>query len=220
MNMKIGWMGVSAAALLLAATAGFVGCSSSDSGGGAGGAGGSAGTAGSAGSAGSGGSAGTGGSAGSGGSDGGAVGVCNNTSDKAATTAGYCPGNASVADIVGNCAKSCITNSDPQGCTKTCLDNATNHAISADCEGCYVALTFCGSQNCLSECLSDPTSATCLACLCGGNSNAVNCYDAFNSCTGLGFTFCQDLDGGTWDGYPAPNPPATDCDGGADAATE
>lgn len=213
-----GWIGVSAAALLVVAGIGFTACSSSDSGGGggAGGAGGSAGAGGTAGNAG------TGGTAGSDAGEAGLVGACDNTSDKAATTAGYCPDNASIADITGSCGLGCLGNGDPPSCMKTCLDTKTNSALSAGCSTCYIDLTLCGIHNCASPsaCLGDTKSAACLDCLCGGaaNSGGVNCYDAFNTCSGLGYNFCADLDAGTWTGYPAPTTPAVCDDGGAPEA--
>lgn len=168
-----------------------------------------------------GGSGGEGGSGGSGGSGGGSgEGACTNDSDRAASRAGYCPDNRSVSSIVSACAKECLTGGDD--CTRECVDEGTNSALSAECRDCYIELTACGAKNCLQHCLSDPTSADCLVCLCGDNAKQINCYEAFNECTGLGVTYCEDVANGTFEGYPEPEPPAQcdETDGGTDGGDE
>lgn len=228
MNHRRHWLALASAVTLAVGALSYVGCSSSDSeegapagGAGTGGSAGTGGTGGTAGTGGAGGSGGTAGTGGTGGAGGAASGVCANASDQAATQAAYCPGDKSVADVTSGCAIQCLTATDSKMCSHDCVDTATNHAISGACIDCYVDLTSCGQTNCLTACISDPKSAGCLACLCGGTGNTghVNCYDGFNACTGLGFQFCEQLDAGTWTGYP---PPDGGCatDAGADAEAD
>lgn len=170
-----------------------------------------------------GGSGGDGGSGGSGGSGGGSPteGACTNDSDKAAGRAGYCPGNKSVSAIVSECAINCLT-ADDENCTRDCVDEGTNSALSGECRDCYIELTQCGSANCVSVCLGNTGSEECVACLCGDNAKEVNCYAAFNECSGLGVTYCEDVANGTFEGYPPPDPPAQcdETDGGTDGGDD
>lgn len=195
MRTKLSWVFGS---VLVAAFA-FAGCSSDeeDNKNNTGGAGGSGGQT-------------TDGGGGSGGEgDGGetVTGACTNAEDKAAGRAGYCPGNRSVSQIVSACAKDCLL-SEEEGCVRDCVEEDLKGALSEDCRDCYIDLTACGSANCASVCLADTSSNECISCLCGENKKEKNCYAAFNECTGLGVTYCEDVANGTFEGYPEPEPAA------------
>ncbi len=170
---------------------------------------------------GTGGSGGQGGDGGSGGDGGGTPGegACNNDDDKAAGKAGYCPDNKSVSSIVSGCALDCLGSAN-ETCTQDCVDEGTNNALSNGCRDCYIELTKCGSSNCLQSCLSDPGSAECVSCLCGENDKEVDCYAAFNECSGLGTTYCDEVADGTFTGYPEPDPPAQCDDDDTDAGED
>lgn len=147
------------------------------------------------------------------------TGACTNDSDKAASRAGYCPDNRSVSQIVSTCAKGCLF-SEEESCTGDCVEEDLDGALSAECRDCYIALTVCGRDNCVSVCASDPSTNECITCLCGGENNKkkVDCYAAFNDCSGLETTYCEDVANGTFTGYPEPDPPA-EC-GEGDAGTD
>lgn len=209
MRTKLTWVFGSILVAAMAVTA----CSSDDDDKGNNGPG--PGAGGSGGEGGSGGDGGDGGSGGDGG--GGETGACDNDADKAAGKAGYCPDNKSVSSIVSGCAINCLT-SDDENCTRDCVDEGTDSALSSGCRDCYIELTKCGSSNCVSVCLGNAGSAECVACLCGENQKEIDCYAAFNECSGLGTTYCDEVENGTFTGYPEPDPPAQ-CDDG-DAGTD
>lgn len=137
--------------------------------------------------------------------------ACDNESDIAAGKAGYCPDNKSVSSIVSGCAIGCLLNDDADACTRECVDEDTDNALSGDCRDCYIALTTCGRVQCMSECIGDAGSKECVTCLCGGNKNEVDCYAAFNECSGLESPYCEQIASDTFEGYPEPDPPAV-CD--------
>lgn len=200
MRTKLNWVFGS---VFVAAIA-FAGCSSDDdnkgnNGCGAGGSGGQT-------------TDGGGGSGGEGEGDGGptVTGACDNEADKAAGRAGYCPGNRSVSQIVSACAKDCLL-SQEETCTRDCVEGDLKGALSEDCRDCYIELTACGSANCAAVCLADTSSTECISCLCGDNKKETNCYAAFNECSGLGVTYCEDVENGTFTGYPEPEP-AAECE--------
>lgn len=205
MRTKLSWVFGS---VLVAAFA-IAGCSSDDDdnkspGGGAGGAGGSGQTT-------------DGGEGGSGSeTDGGETitGACTNDSDKAASRAGYCPDNKSVSQIVSACAKDCLLVEDEaekKTCVRECVEEDLKGALSAGCRDCYIELTACGTANCAAICLADTSAPACISCLCGENKKNNDCYAAFNACTGLGVTYCEEVAEGTFTGYPEPEP-AAQCD--------
>ena len=59
---------------------------------------------------------------------------------------------------------------------------------------------------CLAECAPGPLDVKCLQCMCGDNyPSAFNCYDPYNTCSGLNLPYCKQLDAGAFDGFPPPN---------------
>lgn len=115
----------------------------------------------------------------------------------------------SFAELSSDCARFCVldpvANKDPT-CVNRCLKRATGGAISDQCLSCREEMVACGRKYCLAECAPGPLEVKCLVCMCGSNyPENHNCYDPYNKCTGLNFTYCQQLDAGTFDGFPPPN---------------
>jgi len=148
--------------------------------------------------------------------------ACVNAKDQVGVFRSYCPPDPfepdaaaavreykSFAELSSDCARYCVltpTGRDDPNCVDKCLTNATQGAISEPCLGCREAMVACGRTYCLAECAPGPLDVKCLTCMCGNNyPNNHNCYDPYNKCTGLNFTYCQQLDAGTFDGFPAPN---------------
>jgi|GEM_PF-1275431 len=112
--------------------------------------------------------------------------ACNNAADQSICSncgaAGQpacgdeCPDSISWAQGAStDCGLQCIGDADAQGCTTACTAAATG--LSTACAGCYGALILCTVNNCISQCIADPTSAPCLDC------QEQNCLPEFNSCT-------------------------------------
>ena len=51
--------------------------------------------------------------------------------------------------------------------------------LSAGCAGCYATLINCTIESCLTECLADPESQTCVCC------REEKCMPAFATCSGV-----------------------------------
>jgi hypothetical protein len=114
-----------------------------------------------------------------------------------------------VTKFGGQCAVSpaCIGNaSDPTSpaavqCIQTCIDPKLQQAdqgkLSTSCDNCVAAVVACGAKYCLNECITDPSSAPCVACLCKNHTTDAgtdvgNCMqDAFAQCAGFRPTDAQ-----------------------------
>jgi hypothetical protein len=147
--------------------------------------------------------------------------ACTNDKDKIGVFRSYCAPDPferdaaaaineykSFAELSSDCARFCVldpvANKDPT-CVNRCLKRATAGAISDLCLGCREEMVACGRKYCLAECAPGPLETKCLVCMCGNNyPDNHSCYDPYNKCSGLGFTYCQQLDAGTFDGFPAP----------------
>jgi hypothetical protein len=129
--------------------------------------------------------------------------LCQNASDIAASQRFYCPGNAGIDDVASQCGVSCAFNLDAGACATSCIVAATGGALSTACASCYGVMVVCARDNCLNECLADPLGNICLRCRCGNNlPKHVNCYVATEACSGDHRTECEQLEAGTWKGYP------------------
>lgn len=141
--------------------------------------------------------------------DGGAGAVHNAcASERAAVFRAYCPGHKSFAALNGECAIKCVLERDAEAptCVDDCLRTVSSGAITDPCIHCHAELVACARKNCLAKCVGGPLDLQCLDCMCGNNyPNAVNCYAPFNDCTGLGVTYCQAYEAGTFDGFPPPD---------------
>jgi hypothetical protein len=119
----------------------------------------------------------------------------------------YCPGYESLPQITGDCALKCIlmTDHEPPNCVDDCLRERTGGAIDDPCLQCHADLVACARKYCVAPCVAGPLDVHCLDCMCGGNFPAqMNCYAPFNVCSGLGVTFCESREAGTFDGFPPP----------------
>jgi hypothetical protein len=131
----------------------------------------------------------------------------------------YCPGYESLAQLTGDCALQCIlmTDHEPPNCVQDCLKQKTGGAIDDTCLQCHSDLVACARKYCVAPCVAGPLDLHCLDCMCGGNFPAqMNCYVPFNACSGLGITYCEAREAGTFDGFPPPEDGGP-CEGGDDA---
>jgi len=125
---------------------------------------------------------------------------CDNPADLEARDKGYCPGNKSVTQIAGKCGLDCLLEEDAGGCVTDCVHAQTD--LSVECSSCVSGTVLCGRDHCLQECISDTQSELCLACRCGGNKDGYSCYVDYEACSGVHLTDCDQLEAGTWTGYP------------------
>ena len=125
--------------------------------------------------------------------------------DAAAVTYEY----KSFAQVSSDCARFCVLDPvqrDNPKCVETCLKTATQGAISDTCLQCRIQMVECGRKYCLAECAPGPLEPKCLQCMCGDNyPSSMNCYNPYNACSGLNLKYCEQLDAGTFDGFPPPN---------------
>lgn len=142
------------------------------------------------------------------------AGHCDNASDEAARLAGYCPGNRNIQDISGQCGLDCLQDEDAQTCVTDCIVDGTQKALSHGCASCVALTVVCARDYCLNDCIGDTQSELCLRCRCGQNKKGHSCYDDYEQCAGRHLTDCDELDAGTWTGYPHPD---AGCGGGGGA---
>jgi hypothetical protein len=131
----------------------------------------------------------------------------------------YCPGYESLAQITGDCALQCVlmTDKEPPNCVQDCLKQRTGGAIDDACLQCHSDLVACARKYCIAPCVAGPLDLHCLDCMCGGNFPAqMNCYAPFNACSGLGITYCEEREAGTFDTFPPPEDGGP-CEAGDDA---
>jgi hypothetical protein len=136
------------------------------------------------------------------GAGGAATNYCDNDSDEAARLRDYCPGERNIQDISGQCGLDCVLDDDPKKCVTDCILKETNDALSSGCATCVADTVVCAKDYCLNECLADTQGKPCLACRCGLNAQHHSCYDDYEHCAGRHLTDCDELDAGTWNGYP------------------
>ena len=145
---------------------------------------------------GGGGDAGGGDDGGTPGEDAGPPGMCENSADMSGLMADYMVMGETqdVPTITGNCARMCaLMGGDDMTmatCIRTCITDNTMMMISQPCIGCLLASVACARDNCLSDCLSDPSAPQCLACQCGDNDMMINCRTVFSDCAGFATTTC------------------------------
>ena len=146
------------------------------------------------------GGAGTGGTGTGGGAGSGGAGTCKGVyADKtqAQITAeagdGECTSATDIAAVCANdintvaasCGLSCFAQGGDDAtqlqCNTDCVTAATDPDPSDACIGCYVQSVACARENCVNQCVSDPTADACIQCRldagCTGNF--------YNSCSGL-----------------------------------
>ena len=78
-----------------------------------------------------------------------------------------------------SCSMDCVSSPAPIACSTECL--VTETGLSSACASCYALEQACVFEHCLSTCLTDPNSESCLGC------QQDNCFDAFNECAGFDF---------------------------------
>jgi len=94
--------------------------------------------------------------------------------------------NQDVSGVAAGCALGpCVsmTGMEQATCITTCIVTATT--LSAGCASCVTMSVGCTFQNCIMECVPDPTTTECVACRCGANTAMVNCFDVYEACSGL-----------------------------------
>jgi hypothetical protein len=105
---------------------------------------------------------------------GGAAGACTDAADEAIVA------SVDVPTLAANCAKMNL-GQDPA--IEACIEAGTRQdggpGLSAACTQCFDAAVDCSIAHCPNQCLSDPGSATCVAC------RAQSCDPAFYACSGL-----------------------------------
>ncbi len=106
---------------------------------------------------------------------------------------------AEVRRVGGECATSadCLAfiatpdTPEAQKCVTDCMTAALGGALTVECEICSQKVAACGARHCAAQCVQDPQSAACTACLCtsypdelGGTGG--NCLqDVFGDCAGI-----------------------------------
>lgn len=148
--------------------------------------------------------------------------ACDNPADRDAVFGRYCPGDLTFKQLNSECAIECLLKRDAEAptCVFDCLKMRTNGAMSNPCLTCYDGVIACARANCVAECAGNSFSEKCTACMCGDNLKSVNCYKPLNECSGLGFTFCEDLDAGKYDAAVPINDARACGDVVIDAATD
>ncbi len=97
-----------------------------------------------------------------------ASGACTNPADLAVHM------NTDISAAIETCASGCFGG---QTCTRSCIMNDVG--LSADCTECYVQVTTCAIQNCLTSC-AGTNSAACDQC-----RDDSGCTAAFEACSGV-----------------------------------
>jgi hypothetical protein len=160
------------------------------------------------------GGAGTGGSAGSGGTSGAeqCKGVyADKTESEVAVEAGdgACTSAADLAAVCANdvnttaasCGLSCFAQGGDEAtqiqCNLSCVTTATDPDPSSACIGCYLESVACARENCLDQCLSDPTAPACIQCRADEG-----CTGGFYTCSGLPLPTGTSLGSGGQGGQP------------------
>jgi hypothetical protein len=150
--------------------------------------------------------------------------LCNNPADLDARARFYCPGNMGIDDIAAQCGVQCAYIPDAGPCTTACIMAVTEGGLSEGCASCFGVMVACAQKNCLTDCVMNPLGNACLSCRCGNNlPNHVNCYIPTEQCSGVHRTECDQLEAGTWPGYPTGDAgcaPEGGDDGGTEAATD
>mgnify|MGYP001264899088 CR=1 FL=1 len=136
-----------------------------------------------AGAAGSGGAGATdGGGPGDGAGDTTSAGACLGAGDTAAL------GSADLDAEIPTCVKALVTGGkgpqDPDfpQLVSACLVKSTG--LTTGCADCYAHFADCSAEQCLAQCIADPTAKQCVDCRCG-ISAATDCVGALVSCTGV-----------------------------------
>lgn len=78
------------------------------------------------------------------------------------------------------CAMDCISLPEPVTCSADCL--VTNTGLSSACALCYAAEQDCMFDQCLSPCMTDPSSENCIGC-----QYDSGCFSSFKTCSGFEF---------------------------------
>lgn len=75
------------------------------------------------------------------------------------------------------CGFDCFGADDVQACLVECIID--DSGFSQGCATCFALTIMCTLDNCLTECMADPTSDDCAAC------QEENCMPDFMECSGL-----------------------------------
>ena len=112
---------------------------------------------------------------------------CLNESDAAALDGTFGDNNETASELAKSCGLACFQQqgiSVTNECVVDCMRPAMDGAVSDECLSCFGVSVICTTRNCALVCAADPSSERCVSCQCGGNSNGVNCYEAYTACSG------------------------------------
>jgi len=80
----------------------------------------------------------------------------------------------------GDCSALLLAESpDLPDCLDACLVGTPAEGLSQDCAGCWIELTWCAANHCLTVCATDVYSTACSDC------TTLYCLDRLGACTGL-----------------------------------
>jgi hypothetical protein len=106
-------------------------------------------------------------------------GACTSAADIAAVCAN------DINTVAASCGLSCFAQGGDEAaqlqCNTECVTAATDPDPSVPCMGCYLQSVACVRENCVTQCVSDPTAPACIQCRLDEG-----CTGAFyNDCSGL-----------------------------------
>ncbi len=87
-------------------------------------------------------------------------------------------GGAAASEAARECGMGCMVADDIIECATPCVVEETG--LSEGCSGCYVGIIVCTIEKCISDCITDSTSAECVAC-----QMDKGCLPDFYQCTGF-----------------------------------
>lgn len=99
-------------------------------------------------------------------------GVCANSIDCPLVTSGQ------LEETSYACADLCAAEGEPAMCAIACITMELNATVG--CSSCYAQLTECAAEACFAECLADPSTDECDACL-----EAQGCSSDWGDCGGV-----------------------------------
>ena len=77
-----------------------------------------------------------------------------------------------------DCGIGCLGEDDVGACSVACLVAGTG--LTVGCSACYAGMVGCSKDNCLAECLQDPSGDACATC-----QTDAGCFIDFYACSGL-----------------------------------
>jgi len=101
--------------------------------------------------------------------------ACDNTSDLDELANNI----EAIEEASGDCGMSCIADSDIASCAGECIEMTEGVNLSRGCADCFGAVVECTVDNCLTQCIADPSSTECVMC------RETNCDPVFEACAGV-----------------------------------